>query len=433
MHNKLNNYIEQEKFYKDVVEDGSDVIFLVDFDLKILYHNPSVSHTIGYHDIVGQNFIDFIHPRQKTHIIEAFDICKSHPYNSNIEFKFLCNNDTYKYLEFNSINLKFKDGIDGLILDCRDISQRKKDQEELINAQKAKEQFLANMSHEIRTPINGIVGMVNLLNEIASSPEQINYLNAIKHSADNLKVIINDILDFSVIESGKLKFEQIGFDLTYQVKSVIETLSIQAQEKGLEIELITKKHKEGTILLGDPVRLNQILINLINNAIKFTHEGGEETALIESIEGKRGEPRTKTFFPVEKGLFNKPTIVNNVETFCAAARIIELGENSASLIIRRILGMIDNQSKVVLMGDLNCEPDSEPITQLMKYFKDGINKETTPIGTYNSFDPNYIPERRIDYVFTLNMPIDSYQHLDSRRSNNLWISDHLPVLVVTKD
>ena len=99
MDSKLNAYIEQEKFYKDVVEDGSDIIFLVDFDLKILYHNPSVNHTIGYHDIVGQNFVDFIHPRQKTQIIEAFDICKSHPYNSNIEFKFLCNNDTYKYLD----------------------------------------------------------------------------------------------------------------------------------------------------------------------------------------------------------------------------------------------------------------------------------------------------------------------------------------------
>ncbi|MEN8249823.1 MAG: ATP-binding protein [Bacteroidota bacterium] len=273
MHNELKTYIEQEKFYKDVVEDGSDIIFLVDFNLNILYHNPSVQNTIGYEDLTGQNFIDYIHPRQKTYVIEAFDICKSHPYNSNIEFKFLCENDTYKYLEFNSINLKFKDGIDGLILDCRDISERKKDQEELISAQKAKEQFLANMSHEIRTPINGIVGMVNLLSELANSAEQTNYLNAIKHSADNLKVIINDILDFSVIESGKLKFEEIGFDLGYQVQSVIDTLVIQAKEKGLDIELVSSKHKEGTVLLGDPVRLNQILINLVNNAIKFTHEG----------------------------------------------------------------------------------------------------------------------------------------------------------------
>jgi PAS domain S-box-containing protein len=273
MKDKLEQYIEDEKFYKDVVEDGSDVIFLVDFDLNILYHNPSVKQTIGYNSLVGQNFLEFIHPKVKNNVREAFEICKAHPYNSNIEFKFLCGNDTYKYLEFNSINLKFKDGIDGLILDCRDISERKNDQEELINAQKAKEQFLANMSHEIRTPINGIVGMVNLLNESATSPEQTNYLNAIKHSADNLKVIINDILDFSIIESGKLKFEKVGFDVMNQVQTVIDSLMVQAKEKGLEIELSTKSKKNDIIILGDPVRLSQILINLINNAIKFTHEG----------------------------------------------------------------------------------------------------------------------------------------------------------------
>jgi PAS domain S-box-containing protein len=270
--NEIKGYIEQEKFYKDVVEDGSDVIFVVDFDLNILYHNPSVQNTVGYNSLVGQNFLEYIHPKVKNNIREAFEICKSHPYNSNIEFKFLCGNDTYKYLEFNSINLKFKDGIDGLILDCRDISERKKDQEELINAQKAKEQFLANMSHEIRTPINGIVGMVNLLSESATSVEQANYLNAIKHSADNLKVIINDILDFSIIESGKLKFEKIGFNLNYQVQAVIDSLMVQAKEKGLKIRLATKKGKD-TILIGDPVRLSQILINLVNNSIKFTHTG----------------------------------------------------------------------------------------------------------------------------------------------------------------
>ena len=272
MTEKLKTYIEKEKFYKDVVEDGSDVIFVVDFNLDILYHNPSVYHTIGYDSLVGQNFIEYIHPKVKNNVLEAFEICKSHPYNSNIEFKFLCGNDTYKYLEFNSINLKFKDGIEGLILDCRDISERKKDQEELITAQKAKEQFLANMSHEIRTPVNGIVGMVNLLSESATSVEQANYLNAIKNSADNLKVIINDILDFSVIESGKLKLEKIGFNLNYQVQSVIDSLVVQAKEKKLSIELKNDSKKD-IILLGDPVRLSQILINLINNAVKFTHKG----------------------------------------------------------------------------------------------------------------------------------------------------------------
>lgn len=273
MKQDLNQYIAKEKFYKDVVEDGSDVIFVVDFDLNILYHNPSVRKTMGYNTLVGENLLEFIHPKVKQPVKEAFEISKSHPYNSNIEFKFLCNDDSYKYLEFNSINLKFKDGIEGLILDCRDVSQRKRDQEELISAQKAKEQFLANMSHEIRTPINGIVGMVNLLLDSTPTAEQSKHLHAIKHSADNLKVIINDILDFSIIESGKLKFEHIGFDVVYQAQSVIDSLMVQAMDKGLAIELDYSKELKNMVLLGDPVRLNQILINLINNSIKFTHEG----------------------------------------------------------------------------------------------------------------------------------------------------------------
>ena len=202
-----------------------------------------------------------------------FEISKKKSYNSNIEFHFKCKNGDYKYLEFNSINLKHKDEIDALILDCRDISERKKDQEDLIKAQKAKEQFLANMSHEIRTPINGIVGMVNLLSSTVDSPDQIKYLDAIKHSADNLKVIINDILDFSVIESGQLKFEKIGFDIDYQIKHIIESFNYQAEEKGLFIKYDFDVNQR-RILLGDPVRLNQILINLVSNAVKFTHTGG---------------------------------------------------------------------------------------------------------------------------------------------------------------
>jgi len=288
MKEQLKQYIKEEKFYKDVVEDGSDVIFVVDFDFNILYNNPSLHHTVGYKNLIGENFIEYLHPAIKNQVRDAFEISKSHPYNSNIEFKFLCADDSYKYLEFNSINLKFKDGIDGLILDCRDISERKKDQEDLIQAQKAKEQFLANMSHEIRTPINGIVGMVNLLNESATTPDQNKYLNAIKHSADNLKVIINDILDFSAIESGKVTFEKIGFDLIYQVQSVIDSLAIQAKEKGLTLELNNGNRIKSMILLGDPVRLNQILINLINNAIKFTHKGKISIDIIysEKIENK---------------------------------------------------------------------------------------------------------------------------------------------------
>src|SRR5690606_32348895 len=151
-------------------------------------------------------------------------------------------------------------------------TQRKSDAEELVRLQKAKEQFLANISHEIRTPINGIAGMASLLSNEQNKEERETYLNAIRHSAENLKVIINDILDLAAIESGKLHFEKIGFNLADLLPSLISTFKYQAEEKKIALDY-TLDEKANRILVGDPVRLNQVLINLISNAVKFTHTG----------------------------------------------------------------------------------------------------------------------------------------------------------------
>ena len=270
----LKEYVKKGLFYQSVVEDGSDIIFIVDYLGEILYHNSSVEETLGHKpdSLIGKNFFDFILPETLKEFKSRYDDSIRKHYNESVEFQFLCKNKTYKYLEFNSINLKHKNEIEGLILDCRDITQRKNVAEELLRAQKTKDQFLANISHEIRTPINGIAGMATLLSQNPTLEEQATYLNAIKSAADNLKVIINDILDLASIESGKLKFENIGFNLKDLLASLIDTFSVQTAEKGVLLELDVKS-EANLILIGDPVRLNQILINLISNAIKFTHNG----------------------------------------------------------------------------------------------------------------------------------------------------------------
>lgn len=270
----LQQYVRQGKFYQSVVEDGSDIIFIIDYDGKILYHNNSVEEVLGHapKSLVDKNFFDYILPETLTEFKKSFLQSLRKPYNEGVEFQFLCRNKTFKYLEFNSINLKQKENLEGLILDCRDITERKKDAEELLRAQKAKEQFLANISHEIRTPINGIAGMAALLSKNPTPQEEITYLNAIKSAADNLKVIINDILDLASIESGKLRFEQIGFSLKEILNSLMDTFSVQAKEKGIDLQLEFSSDIP-EVLIGDPVRLNQILINLISNATKFTHQG----------------------------------------------------------------------------------------------------------------------------------------------------------------
>jgi PAS domain S-box-containing protein len=135
-----------------------------------------------------------------------------------------------------------------------------------------KSEFLANMSHEIRTPINGIIGMTGLAMDTQLSEEQREYLQAVRKSAYSLLYIINDILDFSKIEAGRLTLDAVDFDLGQTIAEVIDTLAPQASEKGLEI--ISEIGPEvPALLVGDPVRLKQILLNLGSNAIKFTHAG----------------------------------------------------------------------------------------------------------------------------------------------------------------
>jgi PAS domain S-box-containing protein len=270
----LKNYVRKGSFYKAVVEDGSDLIFIVDFSGNILYHNASVHGTLGYRSgsLISKNFLDYIMPSELDEFRKEFSRCQRKAYNEKVEFQFLCHDKSYRFLEFNSINLKYKEGLNGLILDCRDITQRKKDAEELLRLQKAKDQFLANISHEIRTPINGIAGMASLLSREQSAEEREMYLNAIRHSSENLKVIINDILDVAAIDSGKLSFEKVPFNLVDILPSMINTFKFQAEEKKIDLDYIIDE-KANRILVGDPVRLNQILINLIGNAVKFTHTG----------------------------------------------------------------------------------------------------------------------------------------------------------------
>jgi PAS domain S-box-containing protein len=302
-------------------------------------------------DVLGKECYKFVCPRQKGDC-PITDRGLDRVDNSECE---LINKDGKEIVVLKNVVKTILNGKETLIECFLDITARKKAETELERAKVAaemasvaKSEFLANMSHEIRTPMNAVMGMSELMLETELSAEQRNLADTIYSASESLLSIINDILDFSKIEAGKLKMEPVPFDLSRLLEETVQFLGIKAAEKNLDIMLRLGSDVPRHIK-GDPVRLKQVLNNLLDNAIKFSSKG---YALVEvnnlGIEGDQ----VKLHFSVkDTGIgIEKDKLEHIFEQFSQAdsSTTRKFGGTGLGLAIcRRIVNMMNSNIQVV--------------------------------------------------------------------------------------
>lgn len=289
---------ERLRLLESVIVNANDAVIIASANQKIpeiMYVNRAFVEMSGYSeaDVNKKGFGIFVGEQTDREEVQRIANAFRDFESIKSELIFYRKNGTPYWVGISIVPLKDKNGKTTHFVSIqRDITERKEAEQALIEAREAAEQarlaesqFLANMSHEIRTPMNAVIGMTHLLMDENLSPKQLEYINALKFSADSLMGIISDILDLSKIEAGKLDFEQKQFNLYELLNSLQKAFKFKVKQKNLNVVFQLDEGLDNDVV-GDPTRLNQILTNLLGNSGKFTLEGeiGVKMSILESNE-----------------------------------------------------------------------------------------------------------------------------------------------------
>jgi PAS domain S-box-containing protein len=282
-----------DNLFKGVI----DLIFVLDENFIIQSANEAVGALLGYQlsDLSGKNFIGVL---EKNSLIAIQTVQRSLTENSfikDIELRMSSADGKHFSMSasFSTLYDKWQQKA-GILIIAKDISRLKQSEQELRKAKEhaeaaneAKSRFLANMSHEIRTPLNGILGLAEIMLGELKNETSREYLEIIKTSGQNLSKLINDILDLSKIESGKIVLEKIPFEFASTIQGNLQSYKYLAEQKGLSFNCTIDKNIPANVI-GDSTRINQVVVNLVGNAIKFTDSGSVEVNF-KLIDNKQNE------------------------------------------------------------------------------------------------------------------------------------------------
>jgi PAS domain S-box-containing protein len=272
---------QSEDYFRLLIQNSSDVISVFEQDGTIRFQSDALQKLFGFkpEEQVGHNIFEYLHPADRQQAQRDFSLAlQDHSRAITVDFQVKHRDGRWIYCETTGRAIFDKSGRSVVITSTRDITERRLFEQELARARDAaveserlKSEFLANMSHEIRTPLNSIIGLAELLAE--ANAEQREYVQNMQKSGESLLHTIGDILDLSKIAAGKIVLDETEISVKAIAERVIAVFGVQARKKQLAMKL-TVEPAVPQIARGDPNRLEQVLNNIVSNAVKFTERGG---------------------------------------------------------------------------------------------------------------------------------------------------------------